>query len=103
MHAGFNFEGDKSTWITPENVASRAALFASFARQKSAGYATPSLMVPFGSDFQFTNATINYENMDALMEYMNNNTDLFGMKLHYSTPTEYMETLHAMNRSWSVL
>ena len=68
---GFNFEGDKSTWITSTNVEARAAQFAAFCRKKSAGYATESLLVPFGSDFQYTNATTNYVNMDKLMAHMN--------------------------------
>ena len=61
---GFAFEGDQKSWITSANVESRAAAFAAFAKQKAAGYATNSLLVPFGSDFQYTNASINYENMD---------------------------------------
>ena len=49
---GFNFEGDRLTWITDSNVKQRADQFAAFIYQKSAGYATQTLMVPFGSDFQ---------------------------------------------------
>jgi hypothetical protein len=96
--------------------------------------------VPFGSDFQYTNAAINYENMDKvretpcrpsswanlrlaanrrnawanlhllgqsntflslqLMAYMNANAAKYGMRLHYSTPTFYMKTLHAKDHEW---
>jgi hypothetical protein len=66
---GFNFEGDSKSWITDSNIASRAADFAAFIKKKSAGFATNSLLVPFGSDFQYTHAAINYENMDRLMAY----------------------------------
>lgn len=97
---GFNFEGDKSTWITDQNIASRADAFASFIHKKSTGFATNSLLVPFGSDFQYTQASINYENMDKLMAYINSNTSKFGMRLQYSTPTFYMKTLHAKNLEW---
>ena len=99
---GFNFEGDKSTWITDENIEARAAQFAAFCKKKAAGYATNSLLVPFGSDFQYTNASINYENMDRLMAFMNTpaNQGRFGMALRYSTPAEYMRTLHAYDREW---
>ena len=69
---------------------------------QAAGYATRSLLVPFGSDFQYTNASINYENMDRLMAYMNTpeNQARYGMRLQYSTPTTYMKTLHAKAASW---
>lgn len=72
---GFNFEGDARTRVTPENIDSRARDFNKFARQKAAGYNTTSLLVPFGSDFQWANASINYENLDKLMAYVNANTD----------------------------
>ena len=41
---GFGFEGDKNSWITSANVASRADAFADFINQKATGYATNSLM-----------------------------------------------------------
>ena len=56
--------------------------------------------MPFGSDFQYTNATINYENMDRLMAYMNSHQHDYNMTLHWSTPREYMASIHATNRSW---
>ena len=58
--------------------------------------------VPFGSDFQYTNASINYDNMDKLMAYMNTpeNQQHYRMRLQYSTPTTYMKTLHAYNHEW---
>ena len=57
---GFAFEGDTKTWITDSNVKDRADAFAQFIKKKAAGFATNSLLVPFGSDFQFTKASINY-------------------------------------------
>ena len=68
---GFNFEGDQKTWVTDSNVEQRAQDFAAFIKKKATGYATNSLLVPFGSDFQYTKASINYENMDRLMAHMN--------------------------------
>ncbi len=85
---GFNFEGDSRTWVTDANVAQRARDFQTFVQQKAAGYATDSLMVPFGSDFQFANATINYDNLDRLMAHVNANQKEYGMRLQYSTPAE---------------
>lgn len=99
---GFNFEGDQKTWVTDSNVEQRAQDFAAFIKKKATGYATNSLLVPFGSDFQYTNASINYENMDKLMAHMNTRTEQYGMRLQYSTPTYYMKTLHSKNLEWEV-
>eukprot|EP00038_Savillea_parva_P019125 m.26584 g.26584 ORF g.26584 m.26584 type:complete len:1203 (-) comp4326_c0_seq1:85-3693(-) len=97
---GFSFEGDKRTWVTPANVNDRAAAFASFIEAKGAGYATESLMVPFGSDFQYTNASINYDNMDRLMAHVNANPSLYPMSMKWSTPGTYLDTMHAKATSW---
>jgi hypothetical protein len=51
---GFNFEDDPKSRVFPSNVEARAAQFADFIVSKAAGYATNSLLVPFGSDFQYT-------------------------------------------------
>ena len=34
------------------------------------------------------------------MAYMNANAAKYGMRLHYSTPTFYMKTLHAKDHEW---
>jgi hypothetical protein len=43
---GFAFEGDKKSWVTDANIASRAEAFAAFIKQKATGFATNSLRAP---------------------------------------------------------
>jgi len=45
-------------------------------------------MHTFGDDFQYSNATRNFENIDKLINYINNND--YGMTLQYSTPSIYL-------------
>lgn len=101
---GLNFEGDRKAWITPDNIEQTAQNFATFLHQKREGYATNSLLVPFGSDFQFANATTNFYNMDLLMAYMNTPENMvrFGLRLQYSTPALYMKALHSYDAAWPV-
>ncbi len=40
-------------------------------RQRSLAYRTKNIMIPFGCDFRFMNADINFKNMDKLMKYIN--------------------------------
>eukprot|EP00937_MAST-01D_sp_MAST-1D-sp2_P005627 g5627.t1 len=96
---GFNFEGDAQARVTDANVEARAADFHAFVLRKAAGYATDSLMVPFGSDFQFTNASYNYESLDRLMAHVNADQQRYGMRLRYSTPALYFDALHAKRKA----
>ena len=64
----------------------------------------PASLTGSGCTVQYTKASINYENMDRLMAYMNTpeNQARFGMRLQYSTPTYYMKTLHAKDLEWEL-
>lgn len=53
----------------------------------------------FRDDFRYMNAFQNYENMDAMISYMNEN---YGEKYHlrYSTPSDYVDAVYKHNVSW---
>ena len=48
-------------------------------------------MVPMGNDFTYGNAILNFRSMDRLIKYFNNKVD--NIKLVYSTPSEYLDSL----------
>jgi lysosomal alpha-mannosidase len=58
-------------------------------------FATDQLFVLFGSDFRYQNAFQNYENMDKMIDYMNEN---YGEKyiFKYSTPSEYIDAINSI-------
>lgn len=49
------------------------------------------LMVPMGCDFTFSNAILNFRSLDRLIKHFNDNVT--GIKLIYSTPGEYLDSL----------
>lgn len=65
------------------NVKERSDLFASEIRKRALAFRTPHIVAPFGCDFQFQNARLNFkvrasmvmlmqcQNMDKLMGYIN--------------------------------
>jgi lysosomal alpha-mannosidase len=59
----------------------------------AAGYRGNHLLIPFGGDFTFSNARMNFENMDRLIDYFNKNNGQ-NIKLIYSTPSEYIDALY---------
>lgn len=53
----------------------------------------------FGMDFNYMNAFQNYENMDRMIAYMNDNyADKYHFK--YSTPGEYVDSINALDHTW---
>jgi lysosomal alpha-mannosidase len=53
----------------------------------------------FGDDFRYMNAFQNYENMDAMISYINeHHGDKYN--LFYSTPSMYVDAVASYNVSW---
>ena len=76
-----------------------AVKFDKVMQAQAALFATDHLFILMGEDFAYMDAFQNYENMDSLIEYMNANwADKYTLK--YSTPSEYVDTIHALNHTW---
>lgn len=57
------------------------------------------MLMPFGCDFTFANAAMNFENMDKLITYFNKHNKA-NMTMLYSTPGTYIDSLHAQDITW---
>ncbi|KAH3755937.1 lysosomal alphamannosidase [Pelomyxa schiedti] len=73
----------------------------------STSYKTNNLLVPFGSDFLFQNADMEYKNMEKLMTYIQANPSRYpNINIFYSTPSRYVEAVNAYQNTygttWSV-
>ena len=51
-------------------------------------------MHTMGDDFQFTNATKNFVNMDKAVNFVNLFSFLFGVEVIYSTPSRYLKEIN---------
>lgn len=54
-----------------------------------------------GCDKQFFNASVQFDNMDPLLEYINNRTAQYGVSVRYATLRDYFQALHAFNMTWA--
>ncbi|KAH8283707.1 hypothetical protein KR018_012604 [Drosophila ironensis] len=83
------------------NVMSRVDEFLEYAEEVSQHYITNHIMIPMGGDFQYSNARINYKNMDKLIKYINERqTNGSDYNIFYSTPSCYLNSLHQSLKSW---
>ena len=55
-------------------------------------------MIPFGGDFAYGNARINFASYDRLLSYFNSHYS--DMTLLYSTPSEYLDAVIAEDITW---
>lgn len=84
------------------DIQDRAKALVDICYQRGKYFATPHLLLPFGSDFAFTNATEKFEPMDEYIQYINSHEEL-NLKIKYSTLSEYIDAVRATNYTFSFL
>ncbi|XP_019863647.1 PREDICTED: epididymis-specific alpha-mannosidase-like isoform X2 [Amphimedon queenslandica] len=67
----------------------RAESFVSTCKTRLSWSRTNHLLVPFGNDFAFFNASEHFSTMDKIVAYINSRSDDFGMTVQYSTLNDY--------------
>lgn len=55
-----------------------------------------------GCDKQFFNASVQYSNMDLLVDYINKHSAEFGVTVQYSTVSEYFQAVYSRNLTWEI-
>eukprot|EP00731_Ephydatia_muelleri_P009267 Em0004g1605a len=75
------------------NLEEKAAFFVGICREKLGWYMTDHVLVPFGNDFAFQNATEDFASMDEIVDAINSNSTAYGLTIRYSTLSEYMDAV----------
>ncbi len=102
----FDFEGYSDPVQTDPrmvdiNVKRIADEFVDMIRSRTSVYRTNEILYTFGCDFEFSNAYINFKNMDKLIQYVNQHQE-YNITMFYSTPSIYTEALNKKNITWSL-
>ncbi|EDO37584.1 predicted protein [Nematostella vectensis] len=82
-----------------ENVKQRVEEFIKLACEQGSQYKSNNIMMTMGSDFMYENANLWYKNLDKLIAHVNQDSRV---RAFYSTPTTYLEALHAANLTWGL-
>ncbi|XP_059131017.1 epididymis-specific alpha-mannosidase [Peromyscus eremicus] len=88
--------------VTPANIHLYAETLVTNIKQRAAWFRTPHVLWPWGCDKQFFNASVQFDNMDPLLEYINNHSAQYGISVQYATLSEYFQALHAFNMTWGI-
>eukprot|EP00013_Stygamoeba_regulata_P028852 CAMPEP_0177647608 /NCGR_PEP_ID=MMETSP0447-20121125/10390_1 /TAXON_ID=0 /ORGANISM="Stygamoeba regulata, Strain BSH-02190019" /LENGTH=1335 /DNA_ID=CAMNT_0019150203 /DNA_START=738 /DNA_END=4746 /DNA_ORIENTATION=+ len=89
---GFDWE-DPTQRVTDENVELRSEIFIQKCFERATAYRHNLLMVPFGDDFKFQKARLQFSQMDMIKKFVNERTDDYRIRIRYATPSEYFDAL----------
>ncbi|XP_068133236.1 epididymis-specific alpha-mannosidase [Hyperolius riggenbachi] len=92
---------DMSLPVTSDNIRQYAETMVNNIKMRAAWFRSGDLLWPWGCDKQFFNSSVQFKNMDLLVEYINNSSD-FGVSVQYSTLGEYFSRMHKRNLTWDV-
>ncbi|KAM4854437.1 epididymis-specific alpha-mannosidase [Thomomys bottae] len=88
--------------VTPDNIGLYAEALVANVKERAAWFRTPHVLWPWGCDKQFFNASVQFGNMDPLLDYINSRAAHFGVSVQYATLGEFFHALHSLNATWSV-
>ncbi|XP_029310371.1 LOW QUALITY PROTEIN: epididymis-specific alpha-mannosidase-like [Cottoperca gobio] len=88
--------------VTKETVQAYAKTMVENIKQRAAWFKTNHVLWPWGCDKQFYNSSVQFNNMDPLMKYINQNSKEFGVTVQYATLSEYFQAIYQSNLVWEL-
>uniref|UniRef100_A0A8C5LU17 Alpha-mannosidase n=1 Tax=Leptobrachium leishanense TaxID=445787 RepID=A0A8C5LU17_9ANUR len=87
--------------VTMDNIKLYAETMVENIKQRAAWFRSNDVLWPWGCDKQFFNSSVQFGNMDPLMDYINTHEE-YGVSLQYATLGDYFESIHGRNLTWDV-
>lgn len=88
--------------VTKETLHSYAQTMVENIQQRAGWFRTNHVLWPWGCDKQFYNSSVQFANMDPLMDYINQNSETFGVTVQYATLSEFFQAVHQSDTTWNV-
>jgi hypothetical protein len=85
--------------ISDANIKQRAELFVQEVKTRANWFRTSHLLVPWGSDFRYVDSGWVFFNSDKLIKYINDNSASLGIRVRYSTLSDYFSAVAPAARS----
>ena len=81
------------------NAPEKVDLLVQYITEWAEDYRGNQVYMPFGCDFTFANAKMNFQFMDKMIDYFNEHNEA-NMTMFYSTPGQYIDALKKENITW---
>ncbi|KYO45727.1 epididymis-specific alpha-mannosidase [Alligator mississippiensis] len=89
--------------VTDTSIHLYAQTMVANIKNRAAWFRTNDVLWPWGCDKQFFNASVQYTNMDPLLDYINKHADEFGVTVQYATVNDYFQAVHSRNFTWDII
>ncbi|OPJ70896.1 epididymis-specific alpha-mannosidase [Patagioenas fasciata monilis] len=93
---------DMSLPVTDTNIHLYAQAMVANIKERAAWFRTSDVLWPWGCDKQFFNASVQYSNMDLLLDYINKHSDELGVTVQYATVGDYFQAVYNRNLTWEI-
>ncbi|XP_039584861.1 epididymis-specific alpha-mannosidase [Passer montanus] len=93
---------DMSLPVTDANLHQYAQTMVANIKERAAWFRTGDVLWPWGCDKQFFNASVQYSNMDLLVDYINKHSAEFGVTVQYATVSDYFQAVYSRNLTWEI-
>ncbi|KAG8591384.1 hypothetical protein GDO81_000154 [Engystomops pustulosus] len=87
--------------VTSDTIHQYAKTMVENIRMRAAWFRSNDVLWPWGCDKQFFNSSVQFNNMDLLLEYINSKPE-FGVTVRYSTLGDYFQSIYKRNMTWEV-
>nr|XP_025145440.1 epididymis-specific alpha-mannosidase-like isoform X1 [Bubalus bubalis] len=88
--------------VTEDSILNFTILLVNNVFTRATWFRTPHVLWPWGCDRQFFNASLQFANMDILMDYINSHTLEFNLSMEYATLSDYFWAVHSDQVTWQV-
>ncbi|XP_069832515.1 epididymis-specific alpha-mannosidase [Dendropsophus ebraccatus] len=87
--------------VTSDSIHQYAETMVKNIKTRAAWFRSNDVLWPWGCDKQFFNSSVQFNNMDLLLQYINSKPE-FGVIVRYSTLGEYFKNIYNRNMTWEV-
>jgi len=95
-----DFTSDKELSLGKNEIKMRASKLLESIKNINSKYKHMHHLLMYGDDFTFNKADKNFLNIEKLMKYVNDNEENLGLRLVYSTPSKYFESVFEQVEDW---
>ncbi|XP_041315071.1 epididymis-specific alpha-mannosidase [Pyrgilauda ruficollis] len=88
--------------VTDANLHQYAQTMVANIKERAAWFRTGDVLWPWGCDKQFFNASVQYSNMDLLVDYINKHSAEFGVTVQYATVSDFFQAVYSRNLTWEI-
>ncbi|XP_030047027.1 epididymis-specific alpha-mannosidase [Microcaecilia unicolor] len=96
------FYPNMSLPVTNDTIRRYAETMVANIKNRATWFRSNDVLWPWGCDKQFFNSSVQFSNMDPLLDYINSHAGEFGVTVQYATLRDYFQAVYNRSLVWDV-